>query len=146
MVYGSGWTAKRVATRLVAAFQRLPNTPIYAATRSSLEPVEGPIDGLDLIVLTGVCLGRESPERLELLTYARALAMKRVLPICREKGWSRATLYRHIEVSAATVAECLNERHRYVAYETQGGPSPVKEHQHGEDNDSIETAAHPEPL
>lgn len=113
MIYGRTWTARRVIDRLTAAFERLPATPIYSPSRNDLRSAlpSLPVDGADLILATADCLGRESTRRLELLTFTRARAAGApITELCRDKRWSRATLYRHVDAAAGEVAKCLNER------------------------------------
>ena len=111
MIYGDQWTGARVTARLVEAFRKLPATPIYAPTRERLEAAifDHPVDGLDLILATNRYLGQASEERLWLLTFARAKADgTAIVRLCRERGWSRATLYRRVTRAAETVAARLN--------------------------------------
>jgi hypothetical protein len=114
-MYGDKWDAGKVIARLVEAFRRLPNTPIYSPIKNRLEPAfwQLPVDGADLIMASSHYLGRESRARLELLAYARARARGiAVARLCREEGWPRATFYRHVRAAAGAVAQGLNRDRR----------------------------------
>jgi hypothetical protein len=73
MVWGVDWTGERVAERLVAAFRAMPGISIYSPSKGVFEPSR-PIDGLELITVVQLCLGRESRECRDLLTWARLKA------------------------------------------------------------------------
>lgn len=110
MIYGNAWSAVRVLERLVAAFRVMRETGVYSPAKNVLQAsVFGhPIDGLELVMATTHYLGRDSPARVELLTFARALAIRSVSRECRERGISRATWYRHVGTTASQVADRLN--------------------------------------
>ena len=113
-----GTAGRAYVERLVAAFRKLPSTPVYSPIATRLEPAlrAEPLDGLALIEATSLYLGRRSPQRLQLLAYARTRAAGGAIAhLCLEHGWSRATLYRQIRAAAEVVAAGLNRDRRSIS-------------------------------
>jgi len=109
MSEGLHWTGERVLARLVVAFREVPGAPVWSSGRARsvrLDP-----DVVDLILLSTVCLGRDSFPRVQLLTFARAYAAgEPISAVCAVHGWPRSGAYRRVRRAAAAVATCLNER------------------------------------
>lgn len=111
-MYQGAWSGQRVMERLEEAFREAQGRPIYSPAANILLPVEGPIDGLDLIMATAHFLGRESRDRVWLLTRARCAAQDcSVRSYCRNLGISRVTFYRRTNEVAEKIADALNARH-----------------------------------
>ena len=82
-----GWTCADVERWLVAAFMVLPDAPIYSPRPNVLKAAVSNVSPstFDWIAFSADVLGRSSPERLALLTWARVQAGKRM----RLRGWVR---------------------------------------------------------
>lgn len=74
------WTCADVERWLVAAFVLLPDAPIYSPRRNVLKAAVLNVapSTFDWIAFSSDVLGRSSPERLALLTWARVEAGKRM--------------------------------------------------------------------
>ncbi|EJW11262.1 hypothetical protein A33M_3340 [Rhodovulum sp. PH10] len=102
------WTAELVGHCLVEAFRRMPGFPIYAPGPNVLLPIGGEIGELDLIRLTALYLDRASVERVELLTWARAKAARRLREEARERGRDRGSQRRRVRATLERLATALN--------------------------------------
>jgi hypothetical protein len=112
MVWGVDWTGERVAERLVAAFRAMPGISIYSPSKGVFEPSR-PIDGLELITVVQLCLGRESRECRDLLTWARLKAKAGDVSIrehFRQAGRNRKSFYYRRDRDLDRVAAFLNEQ------------------------------------
>lgn len=110
-MYGDHWTPARVLARLMVAWRRLPDTPIYSPVLGVLEPTfwHQEVDGLRLLTAVAHYCGARSALRHHLLLHVRArVAGYPILHLCREHGWSRATHYRYIERALAMTSRGLN--------------------------------------
>jgi len=108
-LFGTEWTAERVADRLVAAFRGMRGVPIYSPRKGVFAP-HRPIDGLELIAAAQQALGRESPLCMYLLTWARSRADRKVAAFCHEAGRPRSTLYHRRRRALERIAAFLNEQ------------------------------------
>jgi hypothetical protein len=123
MVWGSNWSADRVADGLVAVFRALPGTPIYSPRLGVFKPLH-PIQGLELITAVQLCLGRESPAARLLLAWARMRAAGESFQAhCREIGRARSTCYHQRNSSLKRVAAWLNRERGSAAAATIDAPS-----------------------
>lgn len=96
----------------MAAFRDMPGEPIYSPRRGEFRGLGREITGLDMIVATSRLLGRDSEERLILLTWARSMANPfvggTVAEFCHAKGLERSTFDRRRRRAATTVAAGIN--------------------------------------
>lgn len=120
---------KDVSRWLVAAFQALPDTPIFSARAgigTLLNPDAAP-GTFDWVNFSSEVLGRDSEERIALLTWARAKARRRIkrhrrlrllkeVPggtisdHCREFGIWRRTFDRRWKRACERLADAWNAR------------------------------------
>jgi hypothetical protein len=120
-LFGTEWTAARVADALIAIFRQLPGTSFYSPRVGVFKPSR-PVEGLELITAVQACLGRESPAARLLLTWARVRAGGGSFQMhCRETGYSRSTAYYQRDRSLKRVAAWLNrERAASLTVESVG--------------------------
>lgn len=111
----AGWTAERVASRLVAEFRAFPYTGIHSPRLGVLEPV-GAVDA-DLVRPTLIGLSAlylADPERPHLRTHTLAWARAKagvgnsIAQTCRDFGWDRSLLDDSRRLGCATMAAALN--------------------------------------
>lgn len=103
------WTGRQVGEALVAAFVALPHAPIYAPTRTTLVPAlcpDGAMQPAEVLGLAARCLDRD--ERVELLTWARAKAARRLREEARERGRDRGSQRRRVAATLECLATALN--------------------------------------
>jgi hypothetical protein len=93
---------------------------------------------LDLVAFSETVLGRNSPERIALLTRARAIGRPHpnasIRAVCRDHaGWSRgrSSFYRMANRGARLVAGMLNDKH-ILAPETPPKPRRWRKYRNGE--------------
>lgn len=121
------WTVALLEERLVQAFREFPSEPIYSARLNAFEPTAATkgdgagwllrLKGFQLIAVTAILLGRESPERLALLTWARVragMAGESVGSFCRLQAWSRQTFDNRRRAAAKAVVDGINA-HRLLS-------------------------------
>ncbi|MFB0490212.1 hypothetical protein ABIE45_002798 [Methylobacterium sp. OAE515] len=114
---------------LVAAFMAFTGAGIFSVRANRLQPVDpGEMAAtFDWIVFSAEILGRDSPERMALLTWSRAKARRRIkrhrrlrllkdvpggtiTDYCREFGIWRRTFDRRRKRACERLAEAWNER------------------------------------
>lgn len=110
------WTQKRVEALMVEAFRQLPSTPIYSPAKNVACEALGaqghlPPGPHKVLIWSARYLGRETRERIALLTWARHRAMpaeKSLRCICKGHGWAWSTFNEARRRGARRIAKNLN--------------------------------------
>lgn len=106
----AAWTAERVEARLVEAFRRLPDAPVYSTGGRLQSGIMGGSDPMtDALAWPRRFIAGER-ERLILMTWARLRAAggRQFAAFCLEKDWQRSTVEKARRRAAARIAACLN--------------------------------------
>jgi hypothetical protein len=93
----------------VRAFEQTPGRSVYSS--SVLVAADGAsLSQLDIVAATRRVLGRSSPERICLLSWARVRALQDMSEreVCRNNGWSRASYQHRVNRGLRLVADALN--------------------------------------
>lgn len=87
----------------------MPGRPIYSPIANVLLPADGS-EGrpFDVLQLSAVFLGRSSRERIEVLTWARHKAARRLRTAAAAGGIDRGAQRRRVARTLATLADALN--------------------------------------
>ncbi|MTW19383.1 hypothetical protein GJ689_24645 [Rhodoplanes serenus] len=103
------WTSALVGAALVEAFGAMPDRPIYSPSPNVLLPADGG-DGrpFDIVSLSAVILGRSAPARVEVLTWARHKAARRLRTAAAAYGIDRGAQRRRVALTLQRLADELN--------------------------------------
>jgi hypothetical protein len=91
------------------AFRTLPDRALHGAGDVLVATDGRELRNFDIVWASTRYLGRASPERIAVLTWARCIALRRsVRELCTERGWSRGTFMRRRARALAAIADGLN--------------------------------------
>lgn len=105
-MYGTDWTGERVRASIIRTFELLPGVPIYS---ERIGVLEGPAEGLHIIMCSSEVLGVSSQQRIRLLTWCRARAMGQSTDqVIKLMGWPKSSAMLDIAKASSLIAATLN--------------------------------------